>query len=111
MLIVPADLPNMPQQIIERDVSIFLASSKKNSKPAKDSAQAKQEKVIREYILGECQYARSWAINQYGGNARTSSAKNLGIQREITNYLISLNHPVAFQILDEYKTQWKKGIY
>lgn len=99
-------MPNVPQQVIERDVSVFLV--------AEDSFDVKYAKAIRENILNECNNVRAWAMNQYGrgaGDSRSSSALNQGIQREITNYLLSLNNPIALKILEEYKVQWKNGKY
>ena len=106
-MIITTDVPIKPQQEIVYDVSILqTASTSKSSKPAKES---QEDKAVREFLQDQCNQIASWCRAQgaaTGGGSRSSGIK-LTIQREITNYLMSVNHPMAMKMLQEFKEEWK----
>jgi hypothetical protein len=102
MVIITADIQYKPQQEIVRDVSMFQVASE-------EGTQAKQNQQIREFILGECQKIDRWvaSLNYPPGSSAIKAAK----KDAITDYLTSLNHPIASRILKEYEAKWAKGRY
>ncbi len=110
MAIITADMQYQPQQEIVRDISIMQVASKtpkKSSKSGKDK-KTKEEQEIREYIIRQCEDMYLRAVSQYAIGSSAAQWAAQQAQQEITGYLKSLNHPIADQILKEYRAQWKK---
>lgn len=110
MAIITADIQYKPQQEIVCDISMMQVASKtskKSSKPAKDKAKTKEEQEIYDYIVRECQYIYTYVASKYSAHGSAAQQAMQEVQQEVTNYLKSLNHPIADQILKEYRAQWK----
>jgi len=70
----------------------------------------KQDQVVREYLQMQCNSIAQQCRTIYGsGGGSRSSGVKFAIQHEISTFLISVNHPIAIEMLGEYQAQWKAG--
>jgi len=102
IILIPVDMPYVPQQVIERNVLIFQTANKKAEETAYEAAE-------RKYLLQKCWELKASVDHKFAMyGAGGSSAHTQEIKRVISNYLLSVRTPIALKILEEIeKSQWK----
>lgn len=80
MIIIPVDLPNAPQQVIERNISIFQVKSSNKKKPKPEPT---QEEIAIAYMMWEramlidvCKKAQENCLGSCTANSSTDKSSS-----------------------------------